>query len=445
MDPTRIVIVGGGFAGAQLAQSCEKLMDSSVEIVVISRDNHLVFTPMLPEVASRSVSPLHVSVPGRTITKRTRWIEAEVKKVDREAHEIHYQTSFQVNSSLRWTHLVLACGAEANKEALTGANENALPVKTTGDAILLGNEVIERFERAAAEPDQEEQRILLSAVVMGGGFSGVEVAGQINDLMFEMRKSYSSLKGVSPHVTILQHGDRVLPELQHQALSEFTLRQLRKHGIEVRLTTNAKEVTEQGVVLESGEFVPAGLVVTTTGTKPVTLIEDLGLPMEKGRLRTLHDMRVTQAENIWAIGDCAVTTNEFNNLPTSATGQFAIREAMQLAANLKLVLDNCATRSFHFRPQGLLASIGRRNGVAEIYGLQFSGFFAWMLWRAVYLYKLPTLSMKIGVALDWLIAAAFPPPIARLHIEPPLSARRSQFYGSRSTAGASQRGNAGAE
>ena len=426
MYSTRIVIVGGGFAGAQLAQSCEKLMDPSVEIVVISRDNHLVFTPMLPEVASRSVSPLHVSVPGRTITKRTLWIEAEVTRVDREAQEIHFETSSKLNSSLRWTHLVLACGAEANKDALPGANENALPVKTTGDAILLGNEVIERFERATTESNPARRRVLLSAVVMGGGFSGVEVAGQINDLMFQIKKSYPSLKGVDPHVTIVQHGDRVLPELQHQALAEFALRQLRKHRIEVRLKANAKEVTDQGVILESGELIPAGLVVTTIGTKPATLIEELGMQMERGRLKTLTDMRVTKYENIWAIGDCAVTINKFNNLPTSATGQFAIREAVQLATNLKLVLDNRATRSFQYRPQGLLASIGRRNGVAEIYGLQFSGFVAWMLWRAVYLYKIPTLPMKIGVALDWLIAAAFPTPIARLHIEPPLSARRCQ-------------------
>lgn len=416
MADQRIIIVGGGFAGVTLAQELEKLCDTSTEIVVVSRDNHLVFTPMLPEVAGRSLSPLHVAVPGRVATKRTLWIEASVTEVDFKNDTLQYSLSDGRSVSLSFKHLVLACGTDANLEAVPGLSAHSFSLKTVGDAIELSNEVIACFEQAASEPDAEEQQKLLHTVVIGGGFSGVEVAGQIRDLMREIHAFYPQLKEVPSHLTLVQHGDRVIPELNHQSLSEFTLKKLTENGIEVLLKTAAAEVTTRGVVLKSGRLLASKLIVNTIGTEPVKLISQLGFELERGRIKTDASMQVPGADNLWALGDCAITINAFDGKPTPPTAQFALREAKQLARNLVRRMAAQPTIPFRFRPQGLLASIGRNNGVAEIYGFQFSGRLAWMMWRAIYLSKIPTLAAKIGIALDWTISALFRPPVALIRM-----------------------------
>lgn len=416
MTDQRIIIVGGGFAGITLAQELERLCDASTEIVVISRDNHMVFTPMLPEVAGRSISPFHVAVPGRVATKRTLWIEASVTAVDLKNGRLQYSVSDGRPVSLSFKHLVLACGTDANLEAVPGLSAHAFPLKTVGDAIQLSNELIARFEQAASEPDAEERRKLLHVVVIGGGFSGVEVAGQIRDLMREIHALYPQLKQVSAKLTLIQHGDRVIPEFNHQSLSEFTLKKLTENGIEILLKTAATEVTTRGVILKSGRLLESKLIVNTIGTEPVGLISRLGFELERGRIKTDSSMQVPGTDNLWALGDCAVTINAFDGKPTPPTAQFALREAKQLAGNLVRRMAGMPTRPFRFRPQGLLASIGRNNGVAEIYGFHFSGRLAWMMWRAVYLSKIPTLSAKIGIALDWTIDAFFRPPVAQIHM-----------------------------
>jgi NADH dehydrogenase len=234
--------------------------------------------------------------------------------------------------------------------------------------------------------------------------------------MREIHAFYPQLKQVPAELTLVQHGDRVIPELNHQSLSEFTLKKLTENGIEVLLNTAAAEVTTRGVVLKSGRLLASKLIVNTIGTEPVELISRLGFELERGRIKTDSSMQVPGADNLWALGDCAITINAFDGKPTPPTAQFALREAKQLARNLVRRIAGKPTRPFRFRPQGLLASIGRNNGVAEIYGIQFSGRIAWMMWRAVYLSKIPTVSAKIGIALDWTIAALFRPPIARIRM-----------------------------
>ena len=255
----------------------------------------------------------------------------------------------------------------------------------------------------------------------------LKVAGQLNDLMEEIHPSYPELGAACPKVIVLQGGDKVLPELSHGSLSDFTYGKLIKNGVDVRLNTRVAEVTERGVLLDSGTFVAGGLVVCTIGTSPNRLVSGLGLQLEKGRLRTEPDLRVAGLDNVWALGDCAVATNAFDGKPTSATAQFAMREGAHLAKNLSLAMSGSPTKAFSFRPQGLLASIGRQNGVAEIYSFRFSGKLAWFLWRGVYLFKMPGLGMKIGVALDWLVGAFFPPPIAQLRVQSKPGSRRIHY------------------
>ena len=415
-DKQSLVIIGGGFAGATLARRAERLLDRSTDVVVISRDNHMVFTPMLPEVAGRSVSVANIAVPGRSTTKRTTWIEAIVTSIDESSRKIGYRRRNGTTSEVTYSHLVVACGSEATLESIPGLNAYALTVKTAGDALQLGNEVIARFEEADSEPDPAKREALLHAVVIGGGFSGVEVAGQLNDLMTKLLPSYKGLQDTKPRVTVLQQGSKVLPEFSHESLSDFTLRKMRDSGIEVQLKTSAVEVADWSVILESGERIRSRLIVCTIGTHASLLVTNLGLKLEKGRIVTEEDMRVAGRSNLWAIGDCAVIKNAFDGKPSPPTAQFALRQAAQLAQNIRLVMDGKSTKPFRFRPQGLLASIGRGNGVAEVFGFKFSGFIAWMLWRGVYLLKIPSLSSKLGVALDWLTSAFFPPSMAQINL-----------------------------
>jgi NADH:ubiquinone reductase (H+-translocating) len=414
MPVQRLVIIGGGFAGVTVAQEAERRLEPSVEIVVISRDNHLVFTPMLPEVAGRTISPFHVAVPGRSITKRTLWMEADVTAIDTRSSTVRYLTSENAGAELSYTHLVLACGSETDLDTIPGLSAHSFAIKTAVQAIVLGNEVIARFEQAALEKDEVRRRELLTIIVIGGGFSGVEIAGQLNDLMREIHPAYPQLKTIKPSVIILHGGDRVLPEFSHESLSDFTCRKLTASGVDVRLNTRVAEVTQRGVVLTSATLVPGRLVVCAVGTTPSRLISSLGVQLEKGRLKTDPDLRVPGESNVWALGDCAVTINAFDGKPTPATAQFAMREGAHLAKNLHRLQRGLQPKPFYFRPQGLLASIGRKTGVAEIYGFRFSGRIAWFLWRGVYLFKMPGLGTKIGVALDWLVGAFFSPPIVRL-------------------------------
>jgi NADH dehydrogenase len=317
---------------------------------------------------------------------------------------------------MRYTHLVLACGAAANLAEIPGLAARGYALKTVMDAIVMGNDVIGNFETAATEPDADARQRLLTVVVIGGGFSGVEVAGHIADLMRAIRRFYPELKHETPHVVLLQKGKQLLPELHHESLSKFTLQKLRQNGIKVRLETSAKKVDPVAVHLTSGEKIETGMVVCTIGTETHSLIKDLGLTLEKGRLITEPDMKVSGTANLWSLGDCALVANAFDGRPSPATAQFAMQQATQLAENIKCASQRAATRPFNFRPRGMLASIGHRNAVAVIYGVKLSGFIAWFLWRGIYLFKLPTFSRKLEVALSWACNIPFPPNIVELRL-----------------------------
>jgi NADH dehydrogenase len=412
----RIVIVGGGFAGVTLAQRLERSLPAQTEIVVLSADNHLVFTPMLPEVVGRTISPLHVVVAGRQLTRRTKWLEARVSRIDREKNEAHYLRRNGTAASMHYTHLVLACGAAANLEEIPGLASRGYALKTVMDAIVMGNDLIGNFEAAATEPDAEVRQRLLTVVVIGGGFSGVEIAGHIADLMRAIRRFYPELQHETPRVVLLQEGKQLLPELHHESLSKFTLQKLRQNGIKVRLETSAKKVDSIAVHLTSGERIETGMIVCTVGTETHPLIKGLGLTLEKDRLKTDPDMKVSGTANLWGLGDCAFIPNAYDDRPSPATAQFAVQQARQLAENLKCVSQNVATKPFNFRPRGMLASIGHRNAVAVIYGVKISGFIAWFLWRGIYLAKLPTFSRKLEVAISWAVGIPFPPNIVQLRL-----------------------------
>jgi NADH:ubiquinone reductase (H+-translocating) len=415
-DSLRVVVVGGGFAGLTLAQELDRHVGRNVEVVVISTENHMVFTPMLAEVAGRSLSALDVVVSGREIAPRATWLTATVTAVDLKKNEVEYARPDGVIARLSYAHLILACGSEINLDVVPGMAAHAYTLRTVDDGFTLGNEVIARFEQAEVEPADTERQRLLSIVVVGGGFTGVEAAGHLFDLMRNIRGFYPQLKRTEPRMVLLQRGPRIVPEFQHDSLSEFALRKLKQNGVEVRLNTEVQEVTARYVRLKTGERIDTGLTLCAIGTAPVALIKNIGTPLQHGRLKTDPDMRVTGTVNVWGFGDCAAVPNAWNGQLSPPTAQFALRQAKQLAANLVRVQRGEPTKPFRFRPQGLLATIGHHNGVAEIYRLKFSGLLAWFLWRTIYLMKIPTFSRKLNVIVDWTWDLFFKPNLVEVRV-----------------------------
>ena len=313
MGEARIIIVGAGFAGVTLAEHLNRHVGREVQVVVISSDNHMVFTPMLAEVAGRSLGTFDVVVPGRQMAPRARWLTATVTSVDLNKNEVEYTQPDGKTATLSYTHLVLACGSAVNLNAVPGMAAHAYTLRTAGDGVVLGNEIIGRFEQAAVEPEGAERQRLLTVVVVGGGFTGVEAAGHMFDLMRNIKPFYPQLRQDRPRMVLLQRDSKIVPEFQHDSLSEFALRKLRENGLDVRLNTGVEEVTARYVRVASGERIETGLTVCSVGTAPVPLIKKVGLPVERGRLKTDADMRVTGTTNVWAFGDCAAVPNAWNN------------------------------------------------------------------------------------------------------------------------------------
>ncbi len=426
MGEARIIIVGAGFAGVTLAEHLNRHVGREAEVLVISSENHMVFTPMLAEVAGRSLGAYDVVVPGRQMAPRARWLTASVRGVDLKKNEVEFTRPDGKMANLSYTHLVLACGSAVNLNAVPGMAAHAYTLRTAFDGVILGNEIIGRFEQAAVEPEGAERQRLLTVVVVGGGFTGVEAAGHMFDLMRNIKSFYPQLSKDRPRMVLLQRDSKIVPEFQHDSLSEFALRKLRDCGLDVRLNTGVEEVTAGYVRVASGEKIETGLTVCSVGTAPVPLIKKIGLPMERGRLKTAGDMRVPGTANVWAFGDCAAVPNAWNKQISPPTAQFALRQAKQLAANLVRVKRGETTKPFRFRPQGLLATIGHHNGVAEIYSLKFSGLLAWFLWRSVYLLKIPTFSRKLNVIVEWTWDIFFKPNVVQ--VRPPVPQRFKQAH-----------------
>jgi len=344
--------------------------------------------------------------------RRGRVCMATVSAIDIAAREVHYLG--EGSGVVPFDQLVIACGVEANLALVPGMADYALPLKTLGDALFLRNRVISRLEQASMQPDPEARRWLTTFLIVGGGFSGVEVAGEIRDFLDASRRYYPMLNFADARVILLHSGDRLLPEIASQ-LGSFAGDRMMRDGIEIHLNTRAARVDDRCVVLASGESIPAGTVICSIGTAPNPLLKELTCAMERGRIRTDPDMSVPGHPGVWAIGDCAAVPNAADGQPCPATAQFADRQARQLAHNVLMSIAGRPTRSFRFRALGQLCSVGHNKAVVELLGMQLSGFVAWLLWRGVYLLKIPTLARKARLFLEWNWAMFFPPDIVHFN------------------------------
>jgi len=409
MTTKNLVIIGGGFAGARLAERLEGRLPEEWRVTLLSRENFITYNPLLPEVVSASLLPGHVIAPLRQLARRTRVAMMQVTDIDFAARTVHHLG--EGPGVVHYDELVLACGQGADLSLVKGMAQYALPLKTLGDALFMRNRAIVRLEQAELQPDAELRRWLTSFVVIGGGFSGVEVAGGLMDFLRASRRYYRACG--EPSVTLVHSGDRLLPELSPE-LGAFAERKMREQGIDVRLGARCARVDDRGITLQSGEIMSVGTVICTIGTAPNPLIAALPLPKQRGRLTVAPDMSVPDAPGVWAIGDCAAVPNARDGAVSPPTAQFAERQARQLADNLVRKARGLPTRPFRYRPIGQLAAIGHNKAVAELVGLKLAGFVAWLMWRGVYLLKIPTLGRKVRLYLEWNWAMFFPPDISHL-------------------------------
>lgn len=410
-DKQHVVVIGGGFAGINVVKRLEKRLDDDWEIYLLSNENYLTFNPLLPEVVGASILPGNVVAPLRQMAKRTRFRMVDVTSVDLNAKTVHYTGREQGN--LHYDQLVLACGQAASLNIIEGMSEYGLPLKTVGDALFLRNRIVSRLEQATIEPDEKIRDWLTSFVVVGGGFSGVEVAGEVADFLFSAQRYYKNVSRENCKVMVLHDGDYLLPELP-RSLGEVASRSFKKRGLDVRLRTRAAAVDCKAVTLTDGTRIDAGTVICTIGTVPQDFTKTLELAKERGRFLTNGDMSVKAAERVWAVGDCALIPNAYDGALCPPTAQFAERQARSVADNIIARVNGQETRAFSYRPQGQLASIGHTKAVANIYGIKLSGFIAWLMWRGLYLMKIPTLARKARLYLEWTWAMFFPPDIAHL-------------------------------
>jgi NADH:ubiquinone reductase (H+-translocating) len=312
--------------------------------------------------------------------------------------------------------VVVACGAESNLGIIPGMTEHAFAFKVMRDAVDLRQHVVRQMEQAEASSDPARRRWHLSFIVVGAGFSGVEVAGEVNELVRSSTRFYRNFRKEDVTVTLVHSQDHILPEVA-PTLAEYAKKKMEKAGITLLLKTRALAATQEGIELNSGQMLPGGTVVCTIGTAMSPFVEQLEVPKERARIRTAPDMRIEGRTNAWALGDCALIINAFDNKPSAPTGQFAERQGRQAALNLVRILKGEPTQPFRFKALGQLCSIGGYQAVAEMFGMHISGFLAWFLWRGVYLFKLPTWSRRMKVALDWGWDLLFPRDLSFLNTD----------------------------
>jgi NADH dehydrogenase len=408
----RILILGGGFAGLQAARRLERLLRrlAGVEVMLVSRENFFAFTPMLHEVAASDLDLTHVVSPIRALLKRTRFFLGDVEAVDLEARRVrvaHGSGPHRHGHELDYDQLVIALGSTTNFFGLPGLEQHALTLKSLGDAIALRNRLIAGLEEADTECAQRLgiRTALTGFVVAGGGFAGVETLAALNDFAREALRAYPNLSERDLRMLLVEAGDRLLPELDAR-LGAYARRKLERRGVEVRLGTRVVRADSDAVELSDGTRIPTRTLLWTAGTAPHPLLASLACAKQKGRLLVTPELRVVGQASVWALGDCAWIPDSQGN-PYPPTAQHALRQGDRVARNIAALLQGEAPQPFAYRMQGQLAALGRRAGVAQLFGLRFSGFVAWGLWRAIYLAKLPRAEKKLRVALDWALDLLF--------------------------------------
>ena len=404
-----ILILGGGFGGLYTALELEKALgeDSAVRVTLVNRENFFLFTPMLHEIAASDLDFTHIVNPIRKLLKKVEFFHGEVRSIDLLSRrvEVFHGPEHHLHE-LGYEYLVIALGSTTNYYGISGLQDKAVAMKSLGDAIHLRNQLIDLLEEADFECAVGSRNELLTVVVAGGGFSGVETVAAVNDFLRYALKSYPHLAEKLIRVVLVHPGEIVLPELGPE-LGLYAQEKLAKRGVEIRVKTKVERVSDKGVELDDGTTIKAKTVVWTAGTSPSPVLDGLPCSKEHGKLVVNPFLELPSFEGVWALGDCAFALDPRTGQPYPPTAQHAMRQGKLVARNIVATIRGRKRKTFQFSTIGLLAAIGRRSGVANILGVNFSGFMAWFLWRTIYLSKLPRLEKKVRVAFDWTLDLLF--------------------------------------
>ncbi|HEX8294833.1 MAG TPA: FAD-dependent oxidoreductase [Chthoniobacteraceae bacterium] len=426
-----VVIAGGGFAGAYCARALARELGATAQtrVALVAQENVLTFQPMLAEVAGSSLSPLDVVNPLRDFCRGVNVLRGTIRAVDWAKKSLCLDAGrFTPDHVIEFEHLVIAIGSVVDFSQVPGMAQHGLPLKTVAHALRLRSAVINRLEEANLTTDPLARRHLLTFVVVGGGYTGVETAGQLVDLLQDVQELYSNLHREKIRVVLVHSRGHLLAEIGEK-LGDYAQCVLESRGTEVRLNTRVIEVTADRAMLSDGSFIETHTILSTVGnaTHPVVLdlCRQLTLDPPRGRIPTDAFMRVQGQTQLWAAGDCAAVPWGAEASPPTA--QFASRQGVQLGRNLARVLQGGEPLPFSHRHLGQLATVGNRAAVAEIMGFRFSGFLAWWLWRSIYLAKLPGIARKLRVMIDWSFELFFPRDISLL-LPPPEEPLRAVHY-----------------
>jgi NADH:quinone reductase (non-electrogenic) len=437
---TRILILGGGFAGTEVLRELQKAFqnDIAIDITLVSRDNFFLFTPMLPEISSGMIETRHIVTPLRAFCNRAKFYEADVESIDIDNKQvvISHRIGKEINPIewrshiLKYDYLVIALGSETNFFGMDEAAKQVFTLKSLGDAIVLRNHVINMLEQADIEHrDLDLRKSLLTFVVVGGGFSGVEIVGELNDFVLDSIKYfYHNLQKTYTRIVLVNSGQRILPEVTEE-LAEFALEKIRHNGVEVVLNTRVIDVTSSSVKLDNGTDISTQTIIWAGGGKPQRILSALSCEHDKsGRIVTNNFLEVpSSTDTIMALGDCACITDPNTGKPYPPTAQHAIRQGKVAAINLISTIKGQENRKkpFDYKTRGVMTLIGRRNGVGILLGYKVHGFIAWWFWRSYYLLNLPTVQKKLRVMVDWFIDLFFKRDVTRIKTSTEETAIRS--------------------
>ena len=427
----KIVILGGGFAGVGCTRKLESEFgnNSEIELILISEDNFLLFTPMLPQVASGMIETRHIVLPIRTICKKTKFYEGRIKNIDPHGKLVNlWGTADKRSISIHYDFLVIALGSETNFFGMADVEKNAYTMKTLNDAVVLRNRIIDMLEQAENETNPILRKSFLNFVIAGGGFAGIETAGELMDLLLDARKYYPSIHKEDLRVIVIEALPMILPGF-NEKLAGFTKEKMTDRRIDIRLKTaitsfDGNEVTTKSLVQNPKDPIDEPItdvirtktLIWTAGVTPVNTIKRSMFKTDKGKLIINDYLEVQDFPGVFSIGDCALFLDPETQRPFPPTAQIAEAQAKTAAKNLKALIKNSQKEKFVYHSKGQMAIIGKRSGIATFLGMNISGFLAWLIWRNVYLSKIPTLDKKIRVFLDWTIDLFFDRDISRLKL-----------------------------
>ncbi len=431
----RIVVVGGGFAGVYAAKYlCQQLRRArlnDVEVALISRENYLVFQPLLPEVIAGTVQMLHTISPIRRIVPEAALHVRAVQEINLAVGTLTLEPGYIPRThELKFDHLVVALGTRLAGASVPGLNDHAIPFKYLGDALKLRHHLVHVLEEAAITTDAAERKRLLTFVVAGGGFSGVECIAEMHDFLRHAVRSFSNIQPDELKLILLQSAEAILPEMKPK-LAGFAHRILAERGVDIRTNIRLTAVTAETAITVNKQTretmaIPTRTVVATVPVEPHPLLASLPCAKEKGKLLVNKNLQSAEWPNLWAVGDCAAVPLADGSF-APPTAQHAVRQGKLCAENIVASLTNRPLQPFSFQSLGSLASLGRHSAVAEVMGVSLSGFTAWIMWRFIYLTKFPGWDRKLRILADWIMDLVLPRDITELRIFPPAAVRREHF------------------